>query len=580
MEESKETAEVNTTNLHLEASSPVSSSSETQAKDVVLDDKLSSPILSSSAQLNDAYDATTITVATESDEQKIESKQIENVSVDEPASQTGEEATPNAEENTADEASVKETEQVEHSSKSEVASTADDTVPPVRSIVASTSSHSLSKPTLSASTSIADKLSELEMEAMEWMQDESEGEEESPKEGPEVKMAEPTETKVDTDFEEPEKDNETEVLSEKVLKTVEPEHLADEEESLSKIESKETVEENTKDVEISTTKEPSEEEETDEAENAEKELLPTTEEESEVKKDIVTPQVIEQETPEKASEPSSPAESSDESEKHSKLISEEDSALPVAEEKSIAEQEDLADSSKNNDVRAIDDDGTPKDTTAVDIAKAAVVEAKVDEDDTKEDVSVSKDVPVEETPAAPVTAHESSSEEEESGEEESSEEESEEEDDDEDEDEEEDDDSDEEEDSEDSEEGSSSEEEEDSEDESEDDDEKAVSKPKSLSKKAFVQPEVFLYTSLATASHNMHTHTTRMAFILDSYKIKYTGVDLGTDNKARRVWKWRSNGRQLPALVRDDQVICDLKELEEWSESREVWERVIEDDLY
>lgn len=77
----------------------------------------------------------------------------------------------------------------------------------------------------------------------------------------------------------------------------------------------------------------------------------------------------------------------------------------------------------------------------------------------------------------------------------------------------------------------------------------------------------------------MVSDTNRMAHILTANKVKYMGVDVGTDPKARKIWRWKAKGRQLPAIVREGEVMCDLKQLEDWCEYREVWDRLVEDDV-
>lgn len=128
----------------------------------------------------------------------------------------------------------------------------------------------------------------------------------------------------------------------------------------------------------------------------------------------------------------------------------------------------------------------------------------------------------------------------------------------------------------------SSEEESSSEDESE---EETTYRDPMISKKHqldpnFVQPELFLYTSFASGTHHMVSDTNRMAHILTANKVKYMGVDVGTDPKARKIWRWKAKGRQLPAIVREGEVMCDLKQLEDWCEYREVWDRLVEDDVF
>lgn len=109
-------------------------------------------------------------------------------------------------------------------------------------------------------------------------------------------------------------------------------------------------------------------------------------------------------------------------------------------------------------------------------------------------------------------------------------------------------------------------------DDSEDDEEASESEKE--------QPEVFLYTSLSSAMNNMVSRTNRMAHILESHKIKFTYVDVATDERAKRLWRWKSKGRMLPGIVRDGEIICDFPELEEINEDHEVWAKVVEEEVY
>lgn len=120
--------------------------------------------------------------------------------------------------------------------------------------------------------------------------------------------------------------------------------------------------------------------------------------------------------------------------------------------------------------------------------------------------------------------------------------------------------------------GSASSSEDDDDDEEEDEDEEEEEEQE--------QPEILLYTSFASSSVNMVSDTNRMAHILEGNKIKFTYVDVGTDEKAKRVWKWKSKGRKLPAVVREGEVVCDFRELEDINEVHEVWERLIEDEVW
>lgn len=95
------------------------------------------------------------------------------------------------------------------------------------------------------------------------------------------------------------------------------------------------------------------------------------------------------------------------------------------------------------------------------------------------------------------------------------------------------------------------------------------------------QPPVFIYTSLASGTRHMVPDTRRIAAILDAHNVAYECVDLGTDARSKRIWKYRNKqDRSLPGLVRDDVILADLKELEKWNEAGQVWHKVVEEDLY
>lgn len=66
--------------------------------------------------------------------------------------------------------------------------------------------------------------------------------------------------------------------------------------------------------------------------------------------------------------------------------------------------------------------------------------------------------------------------------------------------------------------------------------------------------QVYLYTSLAGAGIHIIPDTNRLQGILKAYKIDFELVDLGTNERAKRIWRYRGQGRKLPAVVRDDEV--------------------------
>lgn len=116
-------------------------------------------------------------------------------------------------------------------------------------------------------------------------------------------------------------------------------------------------------------------------------------------------------------------------------------------------------------------------------------------------------------------------------------------------------------------------------DEDEDEDEETSSSEEEEEEED-TQPEVFLYTSFCSGTHYIPSDTNRMAHILSSYDIKFQYVDLATNERAKRIWKRRSHGRRLPGVVRNDEILADIKKLEEYNENHEVWQRIIEDEVY
>jgi hypothetical protein len=72
----------------------------------------------------------------------------------------------------------------------------------------------------------------------------------------------------------------------------------------------------------------------------------------------------------------------------------------------------------------------------------------------------------------------------------------------------------------------------------------------------------------------------RIETILKAQKIAYEIVDLATDERAKKVWRWHGKGRQLPGVVRvteeGETVIGGLKELEEANEYGELALLVLE----
>lgn len=71
----------------------------------------------------------------------------------------------------------------------------------------------------------------------------------------------------------------------------------------------------------------------------------------------------------------------------------------------------------------------------------------------------------------------------------------------------------------------------------------------------------------------------RIETILKAQKIGYEIVDLATDERAKKVWRWHGKGRKLPGIVRvteDGEIIIGgLEELEEANEYGELKQLVL-----
>lgn len=61
-----------------------------------------------------------------------------------------------------------------------------------------------------------------------------------------------------------------------------------------------------------------------------------------------------------------------------------------------------------------------------------------------------------------------------------------------------------------------------------------------------------------------------MQSILQANNVPFQAVDIATDEKAKRIWVRRSQGRKLPGLVKEGMVKGDVDDLEDWNEGGEV----------
>ena len=72
----------------------------------------------------------------------------------------------------------------------------------------------------------------------------------------------------------------------------------------------------------------------------------------------------------------------------------------------------------------------------------------------------------------------------------------------------------------------------------------------------------------------------RIETMLKGNKIRYEIVDLATDERAKKVWRRRGQGKKLPGVVRmdeegDETIIGTLEELEEANEYGELKQLVL-----
>ena len=68
---------------------------------------------------------------------------------------------------------------------------------------------------------------------------------------------------------------------------------------------------------------------------------------------------------------------------------------------------------------------------------------------------------------------------------------------------------------------------------------------------------------------------------MQANKIGYELVDLATDEKAKKVWRWHGKGKKLPGVVRvtedGETIIGGLEELEEANEYGELKKLVLDE---
>ncbi|ANB15089.1 hypothetical protein AWJ20_2709 [Sugiyamaella lignohabitans] len=99
------------------------------------------------------------------------------------------------------------------------------------------------------------------------------------------------------------------------------------------------------------------------------------------------------------------------------------------------------------------------------------------------------------------------------------------------------------------------------------------------SKPVFDPDTVYLYTSLTAGGYHIMPDTMRLGTILKANDIEYQMIDIATNERAKRIWKYRgiAKGKKLPAVVRDDEVMGDIKEIEDANEFGEVRDLVFDE---
>lgn len=100
--------------------------------------------------------------------------------------------------------------------------------------------------------------------------------------------------------------------------------------------------------------------------------------------------------------------------------------------------------------------------------------------------------------------------------------------------------------------------------EEEDDDEEFDVSPEELKKHLESLP-IYLFTSLAGGMQIVN-RTNRLVTILNANGIKFEYRDLGTDEEAKKVWRRYAQGKTLPGIARDDEIIGNWEYIEEVNE--------------
>lgn len=98
----------------------------------------------------------------------------------------------------------------------------------------------------------------------------------------------------------------------------------------------------------------------------------------------------------------------------------------------------------------------------------------------------------------------------------------------------------------------------------EDDDEELDVSPEELKKHLESLP-IYLFTSLAGGMQIVN-RTNRLVTILKANGIKFEYRDLGTDEEAKKIWRRYAQGKTLPGIARDDEIIGNWEYIEEVNE--------------
>lgn len=66
---------------------------------------------------------------------------------------------------------------------------------------------------------------------------------------------------------------------------------------------------------------------------------------------------------------------------------------------------------------------------------------------------------------------------------------------------------------------------------------------------------IWLFVSLSTGNRNMVSNMGRIERILKANKVPFVPIDVATDQKAMQLWRRRANGRLLPGVIKDGDIV-------------------------